>query len=104
ASSLDATFLFQFTTELLAALVTLSGCGLMHDDLHAGNVILHEPLSGKRRPYLIDFGSTKRLADTKKPRDDIRNVASQIAAIANAVQQHQPVRTAYEDRILTACE
>jgi hypothetical protein len=102
--SLDPVFLYRFTSEMLAALATMQTRRLMHDDLHAGNVILHEPLSGLRRPYLIDFGSTKPLANTKKPRDDIRNLASQIAAICNVVQQHKNARTAYEDRILDATE
>jgi hypothetical protein len=103
-ASLDAFFLYEFVREMLAAIATLQACSLMHDDLHGGNVMLHEPLTGRRRPYLIDFGSAKPHAATKKKRDDIRNLASQIAAIANAVQQHRPARTAYEERILTACE
>lgn len=101
---LDALFLHDFTVEMLAALATLQTCELMHDDLHSGNVMLHTPLNGKLRPYLIDFGSAKPLGHTKKARDDIRNLASQIAAIANAVHQRQAVRTAYEERILSACE
>lgn len=102
--SLDALFLYTFITEMLAALATMQARRLMHDDLHAGNILLHEPLNGKRRPYLIDFGSTKPLGATRKQRDDIRNLASQIAAIANAVQLESPLRTAQEERILVATE
>lgn len=104
SDTLDATFLYYFIKEMLAAIATMQACQLMHDDLHAGNIILHEPLAGRRRPYLIDFGSAKARGTTKKPRDDIRNLASQIAAIANAVQQGEAARTAHEERILTSCE
>ncbi len=100
--SLNATFLYNYTSEMLSALATMQACKLMHDDLHAGNVILID--RSPRRPILIDFGSVKARGVTKKSRDDIRNLASHIAAIANAIQQYTPVRTSQEDRILLACE
>ncbi len=100
----NALFLADFVRESLSAIATLQSCNLMHDDLHAGNVMLHEPPSGRRRPYLIDFGSTKALGTTKKQRDDIRNIATQIASISNAIQSHHRARTAQEERILTAVE
>lgn len=101
---IDAAFLYHFTVEVLGAVAILQKHDLMHDDLHAGNVQIHEPLTGHRRPYLIDFGSAKPIGRSKKPRDDIRNLASQIAAMTNLIQHSTHARTAYEDRILKACE
>lgn len=101
---LDALFLYHFIQEMLAAIATLQACELMHDDLHAGNIMIHRPLVGRRRPYMIDFGSAKPRTVTQKPRDDIRNLASQMAAIANAIQQNGAARTTHEDRILISCE
>ncbi|MGA2616291.1 MAG: protein kinase [Thermoguttaceae bacterium] len=100
----DAHFLYLYLTEMLQALAVLEACDLMHDDLHAGNVILHQPAVGRPRPYLIDFGSAKQRGTTKKERDDLRNLATHIAAIANIVQQNSSTRTAQEDRILASCE
>lgn len=102
--SLDASFLNSYVHEMLAAVATMQKCGLMHDDLHAGNVMLHEPPTGRRRPYIIDFGSAKPIGVTKKPRDDIRNLASQIADIANTIQLSDYARTGHEEQILKSCE
>ena len=89
---------------MLAALSVLEACDLMHDDLHAGNVILHEPVAGKRRPYIIDFGSAKTRGQTKKQRDDLRNLATHVAEMTNRIQQAALPRTAHEDHVLVSCE
>ena len=70
-SKLTATFLEKFIDEMLAALTVMEALDLMHDDLHAGNIIICSSLAGDR-PCLIDFGSTKRRNNTRKVRDDIR--------------------------------
>jgi hypothetical protein len=101
-STLDAHFLYTYITEMLAAIATMHSLQLMHDDLHSGNVMLHQPLTGKQRPYVIDFGSAKSLEHTRKDRDDIRNFATHVAAIVNAIQDQVTARTLQEDRILQA--
>ncbi|MEZ6033183.1 MAG: protein kinase [Planctomycetaceae bacterium] len=104
SNTLTVKFLYEFVREMLTAIATLQGCGLMHDDLHAGNVMLHESSSGVRRPFIIDFGSAKPIGATRKARDDIRNLATHIAAVANAIQQQPTPRTSNEERIMMACE
>lgn len=100
--SVSVTFLETFLREMLGALSVLELNGLVHDDLHSGNIIVHDSPTGMR-PYIIDFGSTKP-KPTRKERDDIRNLASHVASIANEITAHSKARTAYEDRALDACE
>ena len=92
SKKVDADFLYSYLVEMLQALAVLEECDLMHDDLHAGNVILHQAAVGKPRPYVIDFGSAKRRGNTRKDRDDLRNLATHVAGIANLVQQNFPTR------------
>lgn len=102
-ATIAVTFLESFLREMLAALGVLQGLDLMHDDLHAGNIIIHETLAAAR-PYVIDFGSTKPRGTTKKVRDDIRQLASHISDIANAVSSRMSARTRYEENVLAAVE
>lgn len=96
-------FLEVFTREMLAALAVLERFGLVHDDLHARNVMLHESPSGYR-PYLIDFGSTKRKEDSAKERDDLRNLAGHIAQVVNIINTRPVAHSAYEERVMVALE
>ena len=101
-NELSVRFLEEFVREMLAALSTLQDCGLMHDDLHADNIMLRNSLVGCR-PILIDFGSTKPLETSTKMRDDIRNFASHVANMVNLLEAQQTSRTRYEDLVLKAC-
>jgi len=103
ATSLNMTFLDRFVREMLAALVVLESLELMHDDLHASNINVHDSLTGIR-PSLIDFGSAKKRGPTKKKRDDIRNLAMHIAQILNLIDMQQTAKTRHEDHILAACQ
>ncbi|GEM_PF-3150299 len=102
STKLTPTFLHAFVRDMLAALIVMQECGLMHDDLHAGNIMINESPAGLR-PYIIDFGSTKPRGMTKKVRDDVRNLASHVAAIANMLQAPPYARTAWEESVLSAC-
>lgn len=102
-NSLTAGFAEKFIREMLAALIVLEEFNLMHDDLHAGNIMIRETPAGIR-PCLIDFGSAKKKGPTKKERDDIRNLATHIASIANLISLRQAAKSQYEERIMSACE
>ena len=99
---LSVRFLEEFVREMLGALSTLQNCALMHDDLHADNIMLRNSTIGCR-PTLIDFGSTKRLGPSKKERDDIRNFASHVARMTNLLEGQLIPRTQYDDLVLKAC-
>lgn len=100
---LDAIFLDKFIREMLSALSTLEQCDLMHDDLHDGNIILADTMNGLK-PYLIDFGSTKKRDYTKKLRDDLRNLGTHIAKITNIINLKEEPQTPYDESILIAAE
>jgi len=101
--TIDASFVYSYVTEMLASLVTLQKCGLMHDDLHMRNVMIHRS-PARNRPYLIDFGSTKALGQTRKTRDDIRNLASHIAELINCLERRTDARSPHDDAIVEACQ
>lgn len=101
--SLTSVFLDEFLREMLSALTVMQNFDLMHDDLHSGNIMIRQTLTGWC-PVLIDFGSAKKRNHTKKPRDDIRNLASHIANIVNIVQLNSAGRSTYEDYVITACD
>ena len=98
---LSVRFVEEFVREMLGALSTLQDCVLMHDDLHADNIMLRDSKIG-RRPTLIDFGSTKPLGPSKKERDDIRNFASHVARMSNILEGQPTPRTQYDDLVLKA--
>lgn len=100
--SVTVGFLETFLREMLGAVSVLESLNLVHDDLHAGNIIIHDSHTGIR-PCIIDFGSTKA-RPTRKLRDDIRNLAGHTATIANTIGCSSEARSAYEDRALEACE
>lgn len=101
--TVTVTFLEQFLREMLGAIAILQDLSLMHDDLHAGNIIIDEgPASA--HPVIIDFGSTKPRADTKKKRDDIRQLASHISDITNIISSRATARSRYEDSVIAAIE
>ena len=100
---LSVGFLEQFVREMLAALSIVQDCHLMHDDLHAGNIMINDSLTGWR-PILIDFGSTKPLGPSKKEREDIRSFASHVANILNLLEAQLIPRTRYDELVLKACQ
>ena len=95
-----------FVREMLLALQAMQepDWDLMHDDLHAGNIVLRALYQKDPRPYIIDFGSAKPRGTTRKQRDDIRNLASHVARIVNIIRDRETPRTKHEEAVLTACE
>lgn len=103
SDDMSAQFLDRFVREMLSALAVMQQRDLMHDDLHAGNIMIRDTTLGMR-PCLIDFGSTKPRGDTRKPRDDIRNLGSHIATIANILSSRAEARSRDEENVVVACE
>jgi len=99
---LSTRFLEQFVREMLGAISSLQDCELMHDDLHADNIMLRDPLSDCR-PMLIDFGSAKPIGPSRKERDDIRNFATHTARMVNLLETEEAARTRHEEQVLKAC-
>ncbi len=100
---LNTILLERFVREMLAILAVLESCKLMHDDLHAGNIMINDSMDGPR-VSLIDFGSTKPVGPTAKNNDDIRNLAMHIAQIINTIETQHLSKTPYEISILSACQ
>ena len=103
ADKVTVAFLEDFIRQMLIALRGLKALDLMHDDLHARNVFIHE-FSGGSRPVIIDLGSAKPRGSTKKARDDIRNFASHVASIMNLVARASQPTVPAEDTVLEAAK
>lgn len=101
--TLNVRFLETFTREMLTSISNMQSLKLMHDDLHAGNIIISDFGTGAF-PCIIDFGSTKTLDHTKKDRDDIRNLATHIANIINTIDGYGNAKAQHECQVLTACK
>ncbi|KKL10607.1 hypothetical protein LCGC14_2554140, partial [marine sediment metagenome] len=48
STSLKVVFLERFVREMLISLTVLQDCKLMHDDLHAGNIMINDSIGGPR--------------------------------------------------------
>ncbi|KAE8446644.1 hypothetical protein EG329_011837 [Mollisiaceae sp. DMI_Dod_QoI] len=74
AGSLGVEKLRSWTIELLDALRFLHEKGIVHEDIHAGNVLLVRSLNGQVRPKLADAGYQSKLramSGQKQPADTI---------------------------------
>src|ERR1051325_2311335 len=85
-------FLVGYVSGMCVALSALQATHLLHDDLHAGNVMLERPaegmLSDRWSVKVIDTGSLKPAeGGTIKPKDDFRHVVDHIIAIHNVVRK-----------------
>ena len=81
-------FFLGYVRTLCRALLALQTQGLTHDDLHARNVMVAEPvdgqLSGERVFKVIDTGSLKP-SPTKKEMDDHFHFVEHLVAIRNTI-------------------
>src|ERR1044072_5120403 len=85
----NAGFLLWYATTIMRPLRALAAADLVHDDLHAGNVMLCGPAAsdfdGGLRLKIVDMGSLKPLDQAKKDRHDLDNVADHLVAIHNII-------------------
>lgn len=84
-----AGFLLWYGTTIMRPLAALASAALVHDDLHAGNVMLSEPVPsdfhGGHRLKLVDMGSLKPIEKAKKDKHDLDHVVDQMARIYNII-------------------
>lgn len=92
-------FFVAYAKALCGALQALRTQSLMHDDLHAGNVMLERPPAGSLdqgwRVKVIDTGSLKSSKSrTRKDKDDHRHFIDHLVAIFNRLhlRKNLPVR------------
>jgi hypothetical protein len=103
-----ASFLLGYVKGICGGLSVLKKCGLRHDDLHAGNVMLARPAPGALSPEwsikIIDTGSMKPAeAPTTKPKDDHRHFVDHLVLLWNAVHARR-LLTVRDRRFLTEAE
>ena len=92
----STSLLLGYVQALCEALSALREVRLVHDDLHAGNVMLARPvpgtLSSEWTIKIVDAGSMKP-ADypSKKPKDDHRHFVDHLVLLWNAVRARRPL-------------
>ncbi|MGA2158709.1 MAG: protein kinase [Dehalococcoidia bacterium] len=92
-----ASFLLAYVKFAAAIMSALNITGQVHDDLHAGNIMVADPPSGHlNQEYsfvVIDTGSLKP-APSKKPKDDHRLIVEHILQIRNTLHSRRvlPIR------------
>ena len=96
-----AAFLVAYVKGMCRGLNALNKVGLRHDDLHAGNVMLAQPMPGdlpaEWKIKIVDTGSMKPATSAvTKPKDDHRNFVDHLVLLWNAV--HACKITAIRDR------
>ena len=90
--------LLQYGEAMSGVLEALEAANLEHDDLHARNVMLRKPMPGELATLgsgaelalqvtVIDTGSLKPKTQTKKIRDDVKNIASHMVSIYNVLRR-----------------
>jgi serine/threonine protein kinase len=99
---LTAQFLSEFVKQILFAHSRIQKKGLVHDDLHAGNILVHPTPIGLR-VFIIDFGNAKKPDQSSKQPDDIRTLALHLANLTNLVQARSGMSAA-DERIVASCQ
>ncbi len=84
----DAAFLLHYADSMTRALEALDHHNLAHDDLHAGNVMLAEPVpgdDGQMKVRIIDMGSLKPRDRVSKSVQDLDHFADHLISIHNLI-------------------
>ncbi|CAN5459481.1 hypothetical protein BH23VER1_BH23VER1_24480 [soil metagenome] len=84
-------------TQLCSAAARLEEAGLMHNDLHARNILVaprpgddfdHHPASTRHHVKIVDMGSSiLRYSDERKPKSDAYWIANHIANMASSLRR-----------------
>ncbi|KHJ32965.1 putative protein kinase [Erysiphe necator] len=93
AGSISVERVRSWTIELLDALQFIHEKGIVHGDLHIGNVMLVRSLSGEVRPKLADALYQRRihdLVDQKQPFNKIPNTKSSYWTPPELIKTNQP--------------
>jgi translation initiation factor 2-alpha kinase 4 len=80
AGNLSITKVRSWTIELLDALRFLHDNGIVHENIHTGNVLLVRQLNGDVKPKLADAGYQRKLhhLSGKKPSRDSKSIAKSV--------------------------
>jgi serine/threonine protein kinase len=89
-SEVDTEFLLNYVRHATRALEVLQAHGLMHDDFHAGNVMLADPAAGDDgllQVRVIDMGSLKPAEDATKEKADLDHCLDHFVSIYNVIMR-----------------